>query len=473
MKKVAAANEGDESLRRRQAIGINRVLSHLGAVVNNLNAGYNNSTGFRNSALTMLLRNCLGGAARALLIANIGPEAEWCSETFMTLTFAQKMMLVRNVEKATFIDKSQSSIFQMRQRHIECIQRLQEGAAAEKDGEEHKELQRLQLEVRELGNKLLTKNSAKATLERMQEEQNRKMDELREQMMQVMASEFANVQEQSLQGIDDLRRVIETKTREGHEIVARQLREANEAQTTRLQDELVASMDKCKAALANVAQLRVQLAAVDQRAQSLQDVQQDLLCERAAREEERRSMREQAEEQFRRLVDLEGEVQKFRLEAGSLQGQVEELRAACTVDAGANHAEREAWTAREADLKAEVLSLRQRVEAERAREQEATKCAEAARGRLLEGLHVQRATLEREASTQQRQLEDERREQELLEADVMELREREVAAQQQLEDAGEMYDEEVERARRRVEELTEMLDEVQGFIHLRSRPRKR
>ena len=39
LKKVMASSREEEELRRRQAIGINRVLSHLGAVVNNLNAG--------------------------------------------------------------------------------------------------------------------------------------------------------------------------------------------------------------------------------------------------------------------------------------------------------------------------------------------------------------------------------------------------------------------------------------------------
>lgn len=39
LKKVMALKGQDEELRRKQAIGINRVLSHLGAVVNNLNAG--------------------------------------------------------------------------------------------------------------------------------------------------------------------------------------------------------------------------------------------------------------------------------------------------------------------------------------------------------------------------------------------------------------------------------------------------
>ncbi|CAE7531043.1 FLA10 [Symbiodinium sp. CCMP2592] len=108
LKKVMAVQEANEELRRKQAIGINKVLTHLGAVVNNLNAGYENSTGFRNSALTMLLRDCLGGGARALLVANIGPEADWSSETAMTLRFAQKMMKVKNVEQKVVIDASQS-----------------------------------------------------------------------------------------------------------------------------------------------------------------------------------------------------------------------------------------------------------------------------------------------------------------------------------------------------------------------------
>jgi len=39
LKKVQAANDANEELRRRQAIGINRVLSSLGTVVNNMNIG--------------------------------------------------------------------------------------------------------------------------------------------------------------------------------------------------------------------------------------------------------------------------------------------------------------------------------------------------------------------------------------------------------------------------------------------------
>ncbi|CAE7298320.1 NLGN4X [Symbiodinium necroappetens] len=123
LKKVMAVQEANEELRRKQAIGINKVLTHLGAVVNNLNAGYENSTGFRNSALTMLLRDCLGGGARALLVANIGPEADWSSETAMTLRFAQKMMKVKNVEQKVVIDASQSNLVQMRKRpEPACLQ---------------------------------------------------------------------------------------------------------------------------------------------------------------------------------------------------------------------------------------------------------------------------------------------------------------------------------------------------------------
>merc|ERR550514_2614701 len=69
LKRVQAMCEENEALRRRQAIGVNKVLTTLGVVVNNLNLGL--SAGHQGSSLTMLLKDCLGGNARALLIANV------------------------------------------------------------------------------------------------------------------------------------------------------------------------------------------------------------------------------------------------------------------------------------------------------------------------------------------------------------------------------------------------------------------
>merc|ERR550532_2597686 len=49
LKRGSAANEADEELRRKQAIGIGRVLNSLGTIVHNINTG--SSTGNRDSAL--------------------------------------------------------------------------------------------------------------------------------------------------------------------------------------------------------------------------------------------------------------------------------------------------------------------------------------------------------------------------------------------------------------------------------------
>eukprot|EP00418_Pyrodinium_bahamense_P064872 CAMPEP_0179080986 /NCGR_PEP_ID=MMETSP0796-20121207/36433_1 /TAXON_ID=73915 /ORGANISM="Pyrodinium bahamense, Strain pbaha01" /LENGTH=783 /DNA_ID=CAMNT_0020778355 /DNA_START=57 /DNA_END=2408 /DNA_ORIENTATION=- len=473
LKKVMAANDDNESLRRRQAIGINRVLSHLGTVVNNLNAG-SNAVGYRNSALTMLLRDCLGGAACALLVANIGPEAEWCSETFMTLTFAQKMLQVRNVEKQTFVDQSQSTLLRMRQRHQECIERLKESAQVNNSEMKDEEWQKLQSEVKELNGRLLTKSNVTVTLERLQEEQKRKMDELRDEMTQAMANQFATLQEQSLRDFDELRQVIELKTREGGEIVERQWRASAEAQLKTLQAELETSLARGKAAIGDVAQLRVQLGAAEEKVQLLQELQQDVARERADLDQERRSLQQQADEQRQRFLSLDCEANKYRVEANVMSGRIAELKEKCTDDAAAAHAEREAWTAREGELRATLQSKREKLDAERSQARERATGTLAEHRDVVDKLRGQIMRLEAEGAVQQKQLEDAQHTQTLLEEAVREVQERGAALQHQLEEDAQLYDEELEEANHSVQELIRMLDEVQGsIIKVTSKPQNR
>jgi len=464
LKKVAAANEADEELRRRQAIGINRVLSHLGTVVNNLNAGYQNGTGFRNSALTMLLRDCLGGNARALLIANMGPEAEWWSETTMTLTFAQQMMQVRNVEKATFISREKSTLMQMRQRHLECIQRLQEKAYKTDDSPESEEWQKLQREVDDLNRRLLTRRSATETLEQMQEEQSRRMDELRDEVTRTMTREFASLQEQSLRDLEGLRHVIETKAREGGELVIQRQREAYEAQFGALQSDLEASVEARHVAIGDAAELRVQLAATEQQVQTLQALQEDFLRERANLEDERRALRQQAEEQYRRLADLEGEMQRYRTEAGMQSEEADRLRGLHAAEVEAAKAERKAWALREAEIQSRVQAARAELERGRSSGADVAHEADRAHREAVELLRSQVTRLEAEGVVQVMQLEEAQRSQAALEAEVQEAREREAALRHKLEEEIRTYDEDINEAQHRVSELMTMLTEVQSSI---------
>ena len=51
---------------------------------------------YRQSKLTNLLKNSIGGNCRTVMIANIWPEETYLEETISTLKFATRMMKVQN-----------------------------------------------------------------------------------------------------------------------------------------------------------------------------------------------------------------------------------------------------------------------------------------------------------------------------------------------------------------------------------------
>lgn len=70
---------------------INKSLSALGNVINSLvsiNNGKSRHVHYRDSKLTFLLRNSLGGNSKTLIIANVSPSACAFGETLSTLKFA-------------------------------------------------------------------------------------------------------------------------------------------------------------------------------------------------------------------------------------------------------------------------------------------------------------------------------------------------------------------------------------------------
>jgi len=468
LKRVTAATDGDEALRRKQAIGINRVLSHLGAVVNNLNSGNDNGTGFRNSALTMLLRDCLGGSARALLIANIGPEIEWCAETYMTLTFAQKMMQVRNTEKVTVVDQTHSTLLQLRSRHEECIKALQEGPPENgNDQPSAKQLQdfkKMQDEAKELGAKLLTKSSATEALDRWQEEHKKKMEAFREEIQQDLSKAFATVQEESHKEWEEIRQVIDTKARESDEIAERVRNERDEAELKKIQDELDACLEKTKTAVGDVAQLKQAFTLSDQRVHMLNDLQEDTLRERYAREEEKRNLQTQTIEQTNRLLALDGELQRYRAEASVITFQITELQRSRESEEAAVREERGRWQRQEAELKAQVQETREKATAERARVDQLVRSAELEHRQTAEDLRGTIVRLEAQDVFQRKQLEEANEMVDELEASVEDARNREVAMEHELEDERSLAQEDLHEANRKINELLEMLHEMQEHI---------
>ncbi|KMT14281.1 hypothetical protein BVRB_4g076360 [Beta vulgaris subsp. vulgaris] len=79
--------------RLKEAQHINKSLAALGDVIASL-ATKNAHVPYRNSKLTQLLQDSLGGQAKTLMFVHISPEADAISETISTLKFAERVSTV-------------------------------------------------------------------------------------------------------------------------------------------------------------------------------------------------------------------------------------------------------------------------------------------------------------------------------------------------------------------------------------------
>lgn len=82
--------------RFKEAISINQSLTSLGNVISALVDGKSSHVPYRDSKLTRLLQDSLGGNTKTVMIANIGPADYNYDETLSTLRYASRAKNIQN-----------------------------------------------------------------------------------------------------------------------------------------------------------------------------------------------------------------------------------------------------------------------------------------------------------------------------------------------------------------------------------------
>ncbi|CAI2349829.1 unnamed protein product [Caenorhabditis sp. 36 PRJEB53466] len=90
---------GAQGERLKEAAKINLSLSTLGNVISSLVDGKSTHVPYRNSKLTRLLQDSLGGNSKTVMIANVGPASYNYDETLSTLRYANRAKNIQNVAR--------------------------------------------------------------------------------------------------------------------------------------------------------------------------------------------------------------------------------------------------------------------------------------------------------------------------------------------------------------------------------------
>jgi kinesin family protein 15 len=107
--------------RLKEASMINKSLSTLGNVINALSeksSAKSRHINFRDSKLTFLLRDSLGGNTKTVLVATLSPSMGCVDETLSTLKFAQR---AKNISSIVVRNEETTGSVLALQREIEAL----------------------------------------------------------------------------------------------------------------------------------------------------------------------------------------------------------------------------------------------------------------------------------------------------------------------------------------------------------------
>ncbi|XP_071502958.1 kinesin-II 85 kDa subunit-like [Diadema antillarum] len=155
---------GASGQRLKEATKINLSLSTLGNVISSLVDGKSTHIPYRNSKLTRLLQDSLGGNAKTVMCANIGPAEYNYDETISTLRYANRAKNIKN--KAKINEDPKDALLRQFQKEIEDLKKQLsesgEGLDDSDDGSGSEESDEVGDETGEQGEKKKRRKSKKS-----------------------------------------------------------------------------------------------------------------------------------------------------------------------------------------------------------------------------------------------------------------------------------------------------------------------
>jgi kinesin family protein 3/17 len=92
-------NTGTTGQRFTEGVNINKSLTTLGNVIHSLTDNNCHHVPYRESNLTRMLQDSLGGNTKTVMIANIGPSQDYYEESMSTLRYASRAKSIKNKPK--------------------------------------------------------------------------------------------------------------------------------------------------------------------------------------------------------------------------------------------------------------------------------------------------------------------------------------------------------------------------------------
>ncbi|XP_070554370.1 kinesin-like protein KIF3A isoform X2 [Ptychodera flava] len=294
---------GATGQRLKEATKINLSLSTLGNVISALVDGKSTHIPYRNSKLTRLLQDSLGGNAKTVMCANFGPADYNYDETMSTLRYANRAKNIKN--KAKINEDPKDALLRQFQKEIEELKRkLEEGEYFSGSGSDETDTEDEEGEIGPDGErkKRRRKKKGKKNLspEKMEEMQ-RKIDEQRKALEQTKDMEE------------------EEKNRAQAEL------EKREAELHKAHQEHDILVDKLKAI-----EKKVIVGGVDllQKAEEQERLLEESALELAQRRSKEEELRKQLEEKEAERLDIEEKYSNLQEEAA---GKTKKLKKVWTM----------------------------------------------------------------------------------------------------------------------------------------------